>query len=82
MPSEAVALLYDQARRGERKRRSAESLSAKVNSLAFGSDLLTPHDRRRRVRDLRGAGIALDRSGETSSAPRASLSSLRDDAAH
>lgn len=63
-PAEAVTHLYAQARSGERTRRSAESLAGKVNTLAYGSDLLAPHDRRRRVADLREAGIALDRSDE------------------
>jgi hypothetical protein len=62
VPMVAVQLLYEQARNGERTRRKAESLGAKVNSLAFGSDLLAPHDRRRRIKDLRDAGIVLDLS--------------------
>jgi hypothetical protein len=63
-PSTAIALLFNEARAGKRTRRSAESLSAKINSVAHGADLLAPHDRRRRVKALRDAGIALDRSGD------------------
>ena len=64
-PEPAIELLYTQARRGERTRRSAESLAAKIRTLTHGRDLLEAHDYRRRVRALRDAGITLDLTGET-----------------
>jgi hypothetical protein len=64
VPLAAIAELYEQARRGERTLRSAETLSAKINSLAFGADLLSPLHRRRRNRAVRDAGFALDLCGD------------------
>jgi hypothetical protein len=63
-PPEAVRRLFDRVRRGELPRRTAEALSAKINMLAYGSDLLSPLDRRRRERDLRAHGISIDVSGD------------------
>jgi hypothetical protein len=65
--SSALALLYDQARRGTRTVRSANMLGAKVNALALVGDLLTSKDRRRREKALRDEGIVLDHSGDPQS---------------
>jgi hypothetical protein len=63
-PQPAIEMLYAQARSGERTRRSAESLAAKISTLTHARDLLEAHDYRRRVKALRDAGITLDLSGE------------------
>jgi hypothetical protein len=59
-----TAFLYGAVRRGELTLRRAASLNANANALAYCSDLLDPHDRRRRVRILRDAGIAVARPGD------------------
>jgi hypothetical protein len=64
-PSEAVALLFEKVRSGEITRRKAESLSGKISTLTWGDDLLSQHDRHRRRRDLKSAGIALDLAVES-----------------
>ena len=66
-PGGTIRRIYDAVRHGELELREANKLGARVNALQYGSDLLKPHDRRRKVRELRGAGFALDHSGATES---------------
>jgi hypothetical protein len=66
-PSDAIGQLFDSVRDGTMTRRRALSLSASVNALSYASDILADHDRRRRVRDLRGVGVTLDHLGEARS---------------
>ena len=61
-PDRIVERLYRDVRHGRMHLRKAESLSGKVATVVHGDDLLPPHGRRRRMRELRSAGIALDRS--------------------
>lgn len=69
MPPTAIAYCFEKARRGQLTPREAETLGAKINSLAYGDDLLTPLKRRRRQRDLRDAGLAIDMTGDPGARP-------------